>query len=350
MKSQYLKGLASRVAFLIMMIRIQEAGAQVQTSFWLGVSYFGALGDRTNPPHGPGFNVQRDLDHLGALGYKLIRVWATWDMPSPIAASLILADGSVNPGVLERLKGLITYADNKGLQVDLTFSYRKFTGPIGGTGFNAYKTGIANATRELKASAYSNVIFDLCNECPLSPGQIRQLIDTVRSLHPGRKVFVSFSDPDPIHNVINIARKYNRLGRRLDYLAPHFFRNCSSAWATQTRSRLNAFRMGLNPSYLAIPIYLQEENRRHYAGDGCDSGPPRKGNGYEPSPNDFDTASSQAQNNGANSAQAWVLHTRAGFNLSAATLCRQLDPVELNLLYDLPCHRLGICLPRRPCP
>jgi hypothetical protein len=326
--------------------------------FWLGASYFGAIGDRTGGSTGLGLNVQKDLNGLGALGYKAIRVWATWDIPDPTTPSLLCVDGSLNQNALSRLQNLITYAKSKGINVDLTFSYGVFRNNFNCNincsttecaTFNKYKTGIANATIALNNTAYSNVAFDVCNECGgsgLSYQQMAELTDTVRFWHPGRQVFLSFAAaPD------TAASQYNSLGRQLDYVAPHFPRDCSSAWAINTGGRLNTFRSTLNPGYRTIPVYLQEENRRDYTGDGCDDGdshPPitfgRIGNGYEVSLTDFDTASSQAKNNGANSAKAWNLHNEAGFNLSTNTMCRQFDSVEFNTVFTLACNRLGICL------
>jgi hypothetical protein len=256
----------------------------------------------------------------------------------------------LNQNALGRLQNLIIYANSKAINVDLTFDYNIFRDYIGGN-FNTYKLGIANATIALNNPAYSNVAIDVCNECEgsgLTFSQMRELIDTVRFWHPGRKVFLSFSNQDPVNTAIHTANNYNSLGRQLDYLAPHFARNCSSAWATNTQSRLNTFRSTLNPSLRTILIYLQEENIRDYTADGCDDGdshPPITfgpiGNGYEASAANFDTSSFQAKNNGANSAKAWVFHNEAGFNLSNDTMCHQLDSVEFSTVFTLACNRLA---------
>jgi len=362
MSSRCLKGFALKVALFVILTILGDRVAYAQTSFFLGVSYFGAIGDTTNWPTGLGRYVKADLDFLASLGYKGVRVWATWDMPNPTTPSLIFSDGSVNANAMGRFQNMTSYAKTKGIGIDLTFSYGVFTGSIGGD-FNKYVTGIANVTNALKNNpAYSEVGFDVCNECMgtgLTFTQMRQLIDTVRSLDPGRKVFISFAGGTSITTATVAAGYYNNLSRELNYVAPHFFRDCSYAWSINTGSRLNTFHTSLNPGYQSIPIYLQEENRRDYTGDGCDDGdshPPFTfgpiGNGYEVSFNDLDTSSFQAKNNGSHSARLWIFHNEAGFNVSSNTMCRQFDSVEFNALYDLACNRLNICppLPHNPCP
>jgi|GEM_PF-1692687 len=366
MRNLYLKGFALTVTLFGILTIMEGEATQAQTSFGLGVSYFGAIGDMS------GANVTKDLNLLAERQYTVIRVWATWNLPDKTTASLVCSNGSLNPNALTPLRSLLDAANSRNINIDLTFSYGVFRDPNNfncsidcahqecGT-FNKYKAGIANATIAL--SAYSNVLFDVCNECQnsgLDRGQMADLIDTVKRNHPGRQVTISFSGgnpTDPNTGAIN-ANYYNRLkpfldtlGRRPDYLAPHFMRDCSSAWANNTGSRLNTFRNTLEVSYQSIPIYLQEENRRDYTDDGCDDGdshPPLTfgpiGNGYEVSEADFDTASFQAKNNGSNSARFWNLHNEAGFNLSTSTMCSQFDSVERSTLSTLACHRLGRCL------
>lgn len=344
MRNRYVIHFVSMVTWVVILVIARNGVAQAQSTFSLGASFYGAIGDGAGTT-GLGQKVQKDLNGLGALGYQVVRVWATWATPDTVTPSLITSTGAINENALSRLQNLISYAKTKGIRVDLTFSYGIFTASMGGN-FSSYVTGIQNTTIRLNNPAYSNVAFDVCNECNgsgLTNGQMQQLIDTVRFWHPGRQVFLSFAA-----SAAAAASQYNSLGKQLDYLAPHFPRDCSSAWATNTGSRLTTFKSSLMSSYQTIPIYLQEENRRDYTGDGCDDGdshPPLAfgpiGNGYEVSATDFDTASSQAKNNGSNSARAWVFHNEAGFNLSVTTMCNQFDSVEKSVICDLARNRLG---------
>lgn len=108
--------------------------------FKLGISYYGAFSA------GWSSTVSKDFAKIADAGYKVIRVWATWCGPNCAAGSLVKADGTI--AQLNKLNGMLAFAKNRNIYLDITFEPAQFNKLVGSRpDYATYKQAIKNVAQ-----------------------------------------------------------------------------------------------------------------------------------------------------------------------------------------------------------
>ena len=278
-------------------------------TFLLGVSYFDAIAASED-------FVRADFDQLAALRINHVRVFAAWNGLT-LASSVLRPDGSVDAGALGRLVRIVDLARERGIIVDVTFA-RGIPGASDGT-FEAYRDAIVLVTGALLDRR--NLFFDLGNEHDIADSrhiaqtEVDQLVLAIHAVDATRLLTASIGGND----AAGAAAIYVPLidDAHIDFVTPHFAR--TDDWAAATQGRVEGLRTALVAGGYDVPIHLQEENRRSYAG-------------RDPTKDELLAAAAGAR---AGDAAAWNLHTGAGFELTMTRLFDRLDPVELDAIDEL---------------
>jgi len=123
------------------------------STFLLGMSYYDAANHHTS-----------DIDYLAARGFKLLVVHAD-DVLRNDANSLYNSDGTLQAAKQAAIQALISYADTKGMVVDLNCLYADVDGTNSAallTTSAARTAAVANCVNAFKTN--SNVMFSIVNE------------------------------------------------------------------------------------------------------------------------------------------------------------------------------------------
>lgn len=131
-------------------------------------------------------------------------------------------------------------------------------------------------------------------------------------------------------------------------LAPHFGRKPCDKWDDWTDDRI--FDLYRGTALDNYPLYLQEENRRGWAGACCGAGSYQPSDPYRKDPcmgkctsdndigeYDFYVAANLARSNPTKKAWCWVFHTDAGFACRGNSFfdASRLDAVELGVVCNI---------------
>lgn len=316
--------------------------------FALGVSYLAALSSTVD--------AEGDIRRLARLGYNHLWIWATYDVPSAQAASMVDKNGRIRKGPAARLDAIIGLAGENGMTINLTLDPEMHVPMWRGKRpeFETYKNAVRNVANWLRANAnfrrYQNVLVNVCNECVINwrrgvagegvtklmkhyggrdlaehPAEaIQELLDAANE-GEGEPIraFVSLGFQDQPLQKAQAAAVYRALapsGGRL-LAAPHFDRTCDD-WYKKTGDRIREFRDLLR---VDADIYLQEENRRHYRKIQCDI-----------QAEHYKTAACQAKQAGA---WGWNFQSQAGFG-DSDSFFGGLDSVENEAVGALPASLL----------
>jgi hypothetical protein len=288
--------------------------------FLLGISYYGALGARTE-------FIQKDLDDMQRDGFNWIRVWATWAaFTNNISA--IETNGGPREPFLTRLEDLIRECDRRGMIVDVTLS--RESGKASGPHLQRLEDHErAGRTLVERLRPLRNWHLDLGNERNIGDARhvpfedLRQLRKVVRELDAKRLVTASHSSDD--EDFTNNIEKYVR-DVKVDFVSQHRPREQGTAEKTAAATKLYFDRM--KQIGIVVPIQYDEPFRRGYT------------KGWEPTAKDFLTDLQAAIDSGA---AGWCFHNgaqvgpadgkpRRSFDLREQRLYDQLDAVELQVV------------------
>ncbi|MBM3773457.1 MAG: hypothetical protein FJW27_19640 [Acidimicrobiia bacterium] len=208
------------------------------------ISYFSGM----SAPH-----VIQDLHLLHRLGFDGVRVWPNLDT----GPQLMNADGSLRPDSLARLLFILDQAHQEHLVVDITFTREHIRGMTAA----ALRAGITATASALRT--YGNVLFDIQNERNVTDGRFLSEDDVARTLHAVKAV-------DPARIVTASESRGEDDGGSL-----------TSGFVARTGLDVTAFHERRGPDWYQAsfieplvralktsgrPVYLQEPNRRGYAG------------------------------------------------------------------------------------
>jgi len=286
-------------------------------AFLLGCSYYGGLGA---PPR----FVRQDLDDLRRLGFRWVRVWATWQAFGD-DVSAVGRDGAPREPFLGRLRRLVTECDRRGMVVDVTLSRGELLPDLA-----AHRRAVVTLVRALQP--YRNWYLDLANERNVRDAryvsfpELRLLRDEAKRLD-GRRLVTASAGGDIGRE--QLASYLVQAG--LDFLAPHRPRGADSP--AQTAATTRDYLAALEALDRTVPVHYQEPFRRGYQ--------PRH---WEPAAADFQADLAQARAGGA---AGWCLHNgqqadgpdqrpRRCFDLRRQRLLDQLDAEERRFLGSLP--------------
>jgi len=237
-----------------------------QPRFLAFISYFDAL-DATD-------NVS-DFQYLRSQGIDGVRVFPNWWTvagQSFAGDTLIRSDGSLDPDTVQRFHWFLSSAQQQGVVVDLSFSVESVSTSASGPpslGMDALVRGLRDAAAQF--AQYRGVLFDLQNESDInrplqnpsvpnrqgfSEDELRQLVQAVKSVDPGRIVTASVGgDPG------SAIGRGQRTGQ--DVVAWHDPRVAS--FAQDTFPYVQTLRG------FGGPIYFQEPPKPSDVGQGADA-------------------------------------------------------------------------------
>jgi hypothetical protein len=287
-------------------------------SFFLGCSYYGALGaDETT--------WRADLDDMQRAGINWIRVWATWAAFGR-DVSAVDAEGAPREPYLDKLKELVAECDRRGMVVDVTLSRGNgATGPSRLAKLATHQRAVETLVTALKP--WRNWYLDLSNERNIhdkrftSFEDLKALRTRVRELDPKRLVTASQGGD------ISEKELEKYLGVGVDFVTPHRPRGAESPGETEeTTRKLLAWTRKLGR---VVPVHYQEPFRRSY-GESLDA-------------RAFETDLRGAIAGGA---AGWCFHNgsnrstadgrpRRSFDLTSERLFVQLDDVERSVVSRL---------------
>ena len=223
--------------------------------FLLGISYYAGLGASEA-------FVQCDLDDMQQLGFRWIRVWATW---AAFGNDVSAVDGEGNPRepFLQRLEDLMVECGRRGMVVDVTLSRGNgVTGPPRLQTLAAHRRAVEAIVQRLRPRP--NWYLDLANERNLRDqrfvgfDELRELRAVVRDLDAERLVTASHASHDLTREDV---REYLRTVGA-NFLAPHRPRNPEAPGQTAERAReALAWTRELGRE---VPVHYQEPFRRGF--------------------------------------------------------------------------------------
>lgn len=230
------------------------------------ISYFDALDATDNTA---------DFQFLRSQGIDGVRVFPNWWTVAGqtfAGDTLIRSDGSLDPNTVQQFHRFLGAAQQQGIVVDLSFSVESVSTSGSGSptlGMDALVRGLRSAAEQF--APYRGVLFDLQNESDINrplqnPGvpnrlgftedELRQLVQAVKSVDPGRIVTASVTGDSGA-----AVGRAQRTGQ--DVVAFHDPRVPSFAQDTLFHVQtLRAF---------GGPIYLQEPPKPSDVGQGADA-------------------------------------------------------------------------------
>jgi hypothetical protein len=221
--------------------------------------------------------LETDFQYFAQNHIDGIRVFTGWD-----GTSLIDASGSIVPAVDARLTALLNKAAQKGLLVDLTFSWE-----LSGGTFDTGKQGIRNVVKARK-NTFLNMMIDLQNEANLhgyddgpSAASLRKELKLLDDRRIVTASTTAMTDADAV--------SYHA---SLDITAHHDGRNAT--FYDDTADHVATLRSGHKP------VFLDEPCRPNYP--NC----PNTARAYLAAVNAAKTAG----------AAAWTYHNDTSFDLS----------------------------------
>jgi len=289
-----------------------EFAVNGQREFLTGISYYSATGASDD-------TIARDLDEIQRLGFRWIRVWATWDLFKN-DVSAFDPEGNVREPYFSRLQSLVRECDRRGLVVDLTFERGRGRVSPGVRDLAAHSRALETLVRTLRSER--NWYLDLANECDVrdyryvNVHELKTLRDLVKEIDPGRLVTASYTDGFDRVSLLDLLKTV-----QVDMVCLHGPRDAGSAEQTEGRSRkyVNIMReIGR-----VVPLHYQEPFRRGYQN-------------WEPTSADMALDIRGAKAGGA---AGWCYHNgdqrsrpdgrpARSFDLSDRRLFEQLDPVD----------------------
>lgn len=216
-------------------------------TFLLGVSYYAGLA-RTPEL------MQRDLDDLRDRGVNWIRVWATWDRHGTLP--VVDAEGAAVEPSMERLRALVSLADERGIVVDVTLHR-------GGvlTTHEAHLAAVRAIAGELLP--WRNIYIDVANERNIGDArsvtiaECRELRAAIREIDPGRLVTASHAGSLSREMLESYLRE-----AEVDLLTPHLPRNAQDP--AKTEGRVRQYLAWMEEIGRSAPVHLQEPFRRDW--------------------------------------------------------------------------------------
>ena len=284
-------------------------------TFFLGISYYGALG-------APKEFILQDLDDIQRCGFNWIRVWATWAAFGK-DVSAVDSEGNPREPFFSKLRWLISECGKRGLIVDITLSRgNSAVGPKRLQTLDAHLRAVRNLVTALKE--FRNWYLDLANESNsrddkfVSINELKVLRDEVKRLDPKRLVTASFAGDMSRNDLREFL-----LTVQVDFLTIHRPRHPKSP--KETGEWTKRYLQWMKEFGRVIPVHYQEPFRRGFT------------KGWEPTADDFWTDLTQALESGA---AGWCFHNgdqrhnlpdrkpRRSFDMSEKRLFEQLDEEE----------------------
>ncbi len=299
-------------------IRSTRFSIDGNVQFLFGISYYGALG-------APWEVVEKDLSELERLGFRWIRVWATWGAFENDVTAVDRIGKSREP-YWSRLKKLVEECDRRGIVVDVTLSRGNgAVGPPRLQSLEIHRQAVQTIVSGLRSSR--NWYLDLGNERNIrdkrhvSFEELRELRHTAKRIDPRRLITASHAG-----DIQKEDLKRYLVEVQVDFISPHRPRNRRSPGQTAEMTR--SYLSWMKELGTVVPVHYQEPFRRGFT------------RGWEPSSADFVADASGAVEGGA---AGWCLHNgserfegdgqpRRSFDLRKRRLFEQLDAVEMEAL------------------
>lgn len=299
--------MATRIGISQAKFTINEA-----PTFLLGLTYFDAINAR-----------QSDLAVFRARGVNYLRLMLNWPQPSYAAGSLFDSSGVLKTTEKATLMAFIQAADALGIVIELVILH---------DGVDAFLTTGTDRTAAItNACAYfgnePNVMFDICNEIDLASATWATtfaswdaLLDTAQA-NTSALCYVSVSPTTvegdgPFMNhttdVIDSSFMTSWMNTSTDVCTPHFKGNVQWWWSKGRRVRNLRTWLDAN-GHSTKPIHINEDNRW--------------GEGYgDTGAGDIsaDKYLSTMLDSVENGAASWTFHSDGSYDLSPASLFRDL--------------------------